>query len=1511
MSIIGFTKSFLYNNSWIDNFGKYGGGLVVMFVKDIFIDKISFFDCFAISVGGGMYLTNIDTINIQNLVSYNVSSVSGAGCFYLQNIKKANFMNASISNSWAQNEGGVSHLLEIQNIIFENFFIYNCSSNYGGMFFFNDKANVIMKNCVFSFGKSSYFGGFAYIRGNKLNIFIDHSNFSSFFSEKDGAIIYSYNLENLTFSNVNFVSSKCEKKCLGVIYLEGYSDTINNEFNFYNILFIDNIAEFGDNFYYSSNNKFTIRNITSINNIGSPLRLESDSSSMILIESYSLVLNNYNSKEFGNNSLIFSSKCNVIIRNSLFFNNYGKKNLFEISQGSSLNIENSNITNYFVDEKYSDNFIAFDFVKFFIIASNFTSKNNSIGFSYLDKLNQIICFEIKESEFISSFDSFFNFSLGNQSFFFLAEKSKIILNFIELRDSFFEKDIFWSKLSNFFVNNSAFKYLYFQENQQNCIFKIDGLILSKAFELRIENCYFESFVGTLISATSIFTILIYNTFFISMMEYSSNVLSALNSQNLSINQCYFENFQNNIGSCLYFIVNINLKTKIFINSSKFYKNRALTGPIYVRGSVSLLINESEFIGNKAIYKQITANKNVGKGGCVVLDCEYYQECQSTIYKSIFIDNQAYSVGPTILSKSALKIQVFDSVFHNNKDGLNFTQTYSTLPVVLAYRLKSAANSIFIQSTLDINIVSGKRFSFSIELFDSNNNLLLTENKVQGEIICPHAVFENLLLDKASTSSIQGILNFQDVLIIYKPNSALQCELIITFSNNLIFETFVERSDKKLESLVLRRSINFSIRKCIVGEIHLSDNSCYECPAGKYSLFDPADKSKKPIECRDCPLNAVCLGGNKITPLEGFWRANNLSILMVSCPSKYGCLGLNEKNFYELSEEEQIRGVCANQNEGNLCFSCKKGYARYQNEGKCQECQSLYAIYVKMAFTLVFFVGYIFLQVNIFSKGKQEDPHLTVFMKLLLNHLQIFSITKLLYHDLKVDFTLPMDFESYFAFIYQDFLFIDCLIQDINQDLYIQKVIFTTILPLLLFFIMSIFWLIAFFILMIRRKILADNSLSKFLRNKLTATFIILVFILYAEILKKGFSFFNCVVIDEQTNQSVLKMSPNLYCWDYIHTFWILIAALPGILIWGILAPGFTMFVLFKHRNHLYVMVYEIEIKSTRKIKKMSYQQKILKRKIKIDLEQKLAEKLFKHSRLPPINHIGYNLLRKKCTVLQSVEFFIKEKEQILNDINQINYNKMKHTGNDDLYFNSQYLVKNPQEMYEFFEIGFKAVTKITDEDLNENLFKVHIHQKEVSTFKKNSKIQPTHIPKLQNAKIDEKTQILINNLSFIFPGYRKECFYWEAIILMRKFILTLLTTYDQLFPSHIKPAFILNIILIFIFVQVNIQPYLTKYMNTLEVMSLISSFLSVSVLMCSMSDSIKLIELCLVLSFLIVNSIFFVYLVYYGFKYAEIYVKLKIYIRGIIKDIKTFNSNTIIKLKLSRMVRSGKINLKN
>ena len=81
--------------------------------------------------------------------------------------------------------------------------------------------------------------------------------------------------------------------------------------------------------------------------------------------------------------------------------------------------------------------------------------------------------------------------------------------------------------------------------------------------------------------------------------------------------------------------------------------------------------------------------------------------------------------------------------------------------------------------------------------------------------------------------------------------------------------------------------------------------------------------------------------------------------------------------------------------GNVCFYCKFGYARFKSSSECEECGQLAIIYVKMFLSLLFIVVYIAFQVKIFSRNKQDDPHLAVLMKLFLNHFQNMSLVNLI------------------------------------------------------------------------------------------------------------------------------------------------------------------------------------------------------------------------------------------------------------------------------------------------------------------------------------------------------------------------------------------------------------------------------------------------------------------------------------------------------------------------------------
>ena len=71
-------------------------------------------------------------------------------------------------------------------------------------------------------------------------------------------------------------------------------------------------------------------------------------------------------------------------------------------------------------------------------------------------------------------------------------------------------------------------------------------------------------------------------------------------------------------------------------------------------------------------------------------------------------------------------------------------------------------------------------------------------------------------------------------------------------------------------------------------------------------------------CVPCPQDAVCLGGDKITPLPGFWRASNLSTLILGCPVSEACLGasldINQTNLDIITKGECLAG-----HQGALCY----------------------------------------------------------------------------------------------------------------------------------------------------------------------------------------------------------------------------------------------------------------------------------------------------------------------------------------------------------------------------------------------------------------------------------------------------------------------------------------------------------------------------------------------------------------------------------------------------------------
>lgn len=1477
--------------------------------------------------GGGIYILRTNFFSIIDSTFYNISSNSDAGCLYAREIDNFSAHNVSIKLSSARDKGGVGYFINTISLTFINFFVEIAWAEYGGMFFFDEKTNVVINNSNFKSGRVSISGGFAFINGDNMNILIMKSFFNNFFSEQDAAFLSSPNILSLTITSSSIMSSMNLNGGQGIIYLEGHSfDNQEKFFNFINVEFYNTSALYGCNIYYTSNSQLKLINITSHSNQGSLFNFESESTGYIYIESSVFTGTNSIIPDLGVYSLLIFSKCVIYFNQTIFVNNFGMNHLFEINTDSKLTLMNSIFDDYFLIKKTSLLRLTSECKYFYIIKSEVKSINNNIGYRYNDMADSFKCTnsELRESRLMSYDDFYYNFTDQNAPIYFSSYKSNVYYDNIQMSNVSTMNNIFLITSSAFILNNTFIKLQSpFKINTNYYYFYIDGLDHeNQKNTIKISNIMLETSNINLIHMRNIYRADISNSDFLANSSDSELIFAkALNLYNLyylSILDAKFQKFYTDIGSCLYVTSDNTFLSNIIINNSKFQNNKALTAAtIYIKGNISLTVYNSEFTKNDAIFDSSKDHKNAGKGSCIVIDSEDYYYSNFEIKNSKFISNHADLLGPTFLTKLVQKPIVDNCFFYDNKDDLNFTTTFSNFPLTILFHYGNYKEELSqdVEETINITIVSGKPFSIDLELYDDNNNIIFIDNDSQGDILCDSNQ-QPIFLDKASSKAKDGVINFENVLIISKPDSFIFCEILVSYTDSLIFVSSNDKIVPNKSNQTFTINLNIKIRKCIIGEIHQPDDSCYECPTGKYSLEDPQNFNLKQLKCWDCPPNAFCNGGSYITPKEGYWRSSFESILILECPSKSGCLGI-PKGFEKLDEGGRLHGVCDVNYLGNMCFSCKKGYARYQQFGECLECDTLFVIYIKMTFSLLFIVGYICIQVNLFTKYKEDDSHSTVLIKIFLNHLNVFTLNRLLSSRVKIDIGTYFTVEDYFSFIYQDFIKIDCLIQDIDQDLFIQDAIFTILLPIIFSFVMGFIWMLTFCYLVVRKRIpkFSFRNLGHYLLQKSIITIIILIFLFYAEILKKCFSMLNCIEINEVQQSSVLLVSPNVYCWDANHGYWILTVSLPGLIVWGIIAPFVMMVVLFKNRDHIYKIVFEMEIQSKRKLSKsLKTQERNFKREIRIEIEPFLAQKLFFNGIPPPKSRIGYKIMKINYKIYQSVEILIKERGEILNNcsvsINSFQKIDTNTDNTDNLFLDKDYMVKDYNEILEFLENGFKPETTLTEENLRDHFFRVEIKNEEIYETKNSNTVSRTNqiIPKknLNSKASNEKASFLVKNIRFILPGYTKDYFFWEIMILARKFILTLVCSFDQLFLNQIKYALVLVILLFFINMQVRVCPYHHDYMNNLEAISLITTFFNFAFLMGSLSETVRGYEAIVLIMFLINNSIFFIVLIDYSFKFGRLKQKMASFYKNIIRKIKGLKTLRI-SLCLNQKIKNKRI----
>lgn len=116
-----------------------------------------------------------------------------------------------------------------------------------------------------------------------------------------------------------------------------------------------------------------------------------------------------------------------------------------------------------------------------------------------------------------------------------------------------------------------------------------------------------------------------------------------------------------------------------------------------------------------------------------------------------------------------------------------------------------------------------------------------------------------------------------------------------------------------------------------------------------------------------------------------------------------------------------------------------------------------------------------------------------------------------------------------------------------------------------------------------------------------------------------------------------------------------------------------------------------------------------------------------------------------------------------------------------------------------------------------------------------------------------------HELSFFIRGYKSKFYYWESLIIVRKFLLCLMITINDALSQEKKWMVIVSILFGFLYFTLSKKPYNTAKANYLENFSLVCCVFSSVVCLILASNSAEKFKNALSIFTIILNSIFFIF----------------------------------------------------
>jgi hypothetical protein len=537
------------------------------------------------------------------------------------------------------------------------------------------------------------------------------------------------------------------------------------------------------------------------------------------------------------------------------------------------------------------------------------------------------------------------------------------------------------------------------------------------------------------------------------------------------------------------------------------------GAIFV-GGVNVWIGNSEFRNNEASLK----------GGGVYLGCLDVYKCWFVIVSSTFTGNSAAASGGAIYWDRYAPTRENMTFSGNTAVHGDDVATYSaelTIETYLDPYRRLTGNVL-------TGAVSGQPLQpVTIKLRDSLGQVVTTDSTSAAEIRASDT--STMLSGVTKVVAKRGVFVFEDVVVSVEPGT----------SGHITYWT---------DSISNRGEVNVTVetRLCIIGEEQVG-NSCNPCRSGTYSL-EPGNI------CADCPSEAYCYGNFSIVPRKTYWRASIYSDMFYKCPNEDACLGSNEA-------EMKLLGSCAEGYQGNKCQGCRQGYSR-SSDNKCGGCPDKTANGIRLTFIIVLAMGVCGVIVNSTIKSAYEPKAVhSIYFKILANYLQLVMLVgqlNLEWPNIVLDY---MNAQNTAGSIGNQILSLDCYLEDDTdpdsfKKVYFQRVTLTATIPIMLCAASLVAW---FIIVSWHRKV-------RRLSMKVTATIVVLMFLVHPSLTNYMFSVFNCVEI--QSGKYWLASNLNIECWDDTHTKYAIGVALPFVLMFSLALPASVLVFLVRRRRLL-------------------------------------------------------------------------------------------------------------------------------------------------------------------------------------------------------------------------------------------------------------------------------------------------------------------------------------------------------